>query len=124
MTGDCVPISVDSQRCLVLGWATAAPVHYLRREVSTAATNVRVTIAPPLIFHTRMNVFHLDEINTVAQTFRVDAYIEFRLRGISYEPEEDLVKALFNVYGFREDMLEVMKSLEVISKDTWSTLTT
>ena len=38
MTGDCVPISVDSQRCLVLGWATAAPVHYLRREVSTAAT--------------------------------------------------------------------------------------
>ena len=38
MTGDCVPISVDSQRCLVLGMATAAPVHYLRREVSTAAT--------------------------------------------------------------------------------------
>ena len=34
------------------------------------------------------------------------------------------MKALFNVYGFREDMLEVMKSLEVISKDTWSTLTT
>ena len=26
--------------------------------------------------------------------------------------------------GFREDMLEVMKTLEVISKDTWSTPTT
>ena len=53
-----------------------------------------MTIAPPLVFHTRMSMFHLDEINTVAQSFRADVYIEYRLRGITLDPDEGLVKTL------------------------------
>jgi hypothetical protein len=82
-----------------------------------------VSIAPPLRFHSRMTMFHLDEINTVAQTFRADVFCEFRLRGISFDPDENLVKTLLEAYAFREDMLEVMMATEIISQERWSDLT-
>jgi hypothetical protein len=82
-----------------------------------------VSIAPPLKFHSRMNMFHLDEINTVAQTFRADVFCEFRLRGVSSEPSMDLVHTLLDAYGFREDMFEVMMAIEIISQERWTALT-
>jgi len=87
-----------------------------------ATANAIVTIAPPLVFHTRMSMFHLDEINTVAQSFRADVYIEYRLRGITSDPDEGLVKALFHAYGFREDMLELIMAIDVISMERWSSI--
>jgi hypothetical protein len=87
-----------------------------------ATANAIVTIAPPLVFHTRMSLFHLDEINTVAQSFRADVYIEYRLRGITSDPDEGLVKALFHAYGFREDMLELIMAIDVISMERWSSI--
>jgi len=49
-----------------------------------ATENAIVTIAPPLVFHTRMSMFHLDEINTVAQSFRADVYIEVVLSRVFF----------------------------------------
>jgi hypothetical protein len=83
----------------------------------------RVTIAPPLVFHTRMNLFHLDEINTVAQTFRADLYVDFQLRGIASQSDDQLVKALFDAYGFREDMLEIMMAVNIAQQERWSSMT-
>ena len=80
-----------------------------------------MTIAPPLVFHTRMSMFHLDEINTVAQSFRADVYIEYRLRGITLDPDEGLVKTLFHAYGFR-DMLELIMAIDLISMERWSSI--
>ena len=94
-----------------------------RPEMSAETVNARVTIAPPLVFHSRMSWFHLDEINTVAQTFRADVYFEFRLRGISSDPEEDLVRSLLDAYGFRDDMVEVMMAVDVIDQERWCALT-
>ena len=93
-----------------------------RGSKSGATANAIVTIAPPLVFHTRMSMFHLDEINTVAQSFRADVYIEYRLRGITSDPDEGLVKALFDAYGFREDMLELFMAIDVISMERWTSI--
>jgi hypothetical protein len=101
-------------------------VHRSPQPISPSTTEVQesfVSIAPPLHFHVRMNMFHLDEINTVAQTFRADVYVEFRLRSITSEPDEHLVNELLRCYGFRENMLELMMTVEKLEEERWSALT-
>jgi hypothetical protein len=40
-------------------------------------------VLPPLIVHATMNIFSIDSVDTVNQSFKADFYCEFRLRGIS-----------------------------------------
>jgi hypothetical protein len=42
-----------------------------------------VWILPPLILHSKMNIFGVDSVDTVNQTFKAELLCELRLRGIS-----------------------------------------
>ena len=71
-------------------------------------------IAPPLTFHARMSVFYIDNIDTVGQTFRVDSYLELRLRAIAHEQDDELIGSLLSAFGFRTDMVEMMNVVESV----------
>ena len=81
----------------------------------------RAFIAPPLYFHARMSVFNIDSIDTVAQSFRANSYLELRLRAVTTEQDEELMEALFAAYGFRLDMLDMMNVVERVREpEMWT----
>ena len=95
-----------------------------KHELSAASRPPRVFLAPPLNFHVRCTLNQVDDIDLVAQTFRADVFVEFRLRQISDQPEEKLVESqLLKAYGFCQSMIEFMGIVEVASKEQWTTLT-
>ena len=53
------------------------------RQRPNAKTTPMLVLAPPLNFHSRCTLVHLDNIDLVAQNFRADVYIELRLRALS-----------------------------------------
>jgi len=71
-------------------------------------------IAPPLFFHGRLSVFTIDEIDTVAQTFRANTYLELRARSITDAENEDMTAWVFAAYQFSP---RLVKMLSVIEKD-------
>ena len=95
----------------------------LQGERKSAAADARVFLAPPLNFHVRCTLNQIDDIDIVAQKFRADVFVEFRLRQISDQPEDKLVERLLEAYGFRQSMVELMGVVEETSKEQWTTLT-
>ena len=81
-----------------------------------------VWIAPPLRFHTRMTVFHLDEINIIAQTFSADTLCSLRLRGISSASDPALVDRLFAAYGFKDSLVDLLMVVETKSTERWANI--
>ena len=95
-----------------------------KHELAAASRPPRVFLAPPLNFHVRCTLNHVDDIDLVAQKFRADVFVEFRLRQISDQPEEELVeRLLLKAYGFCQSMVELMGIVEETSKEQWTTLT-
>jgi len=88
-----------------------------KHKLAAASRPPRVFLAPPLNFHVRCTLNQVDDIDLVAQKFRADVFVEFRLRQISDQPDEKLVESqLLKAYGFSQSMIELMGIVEETSK--------
>lgn len=91
----------------------------VKRLASDGATKARM--APPLIFHVRCTVFLLDDLNTVAQTFRSEVQVELRARGMLQENHADLGIALCRQYGLLESMIGFLNVSELLGEtEKWT----
>ena len=84
---------------------------HLRRK------KVYVCFAPPLLFHTRVDIQNIWKIDTMNQMFSADVLVEARLRSVvagEFEPEaaQDAIDELFLLYE-----VDVIKMLEVRNAD-------
>ncbi|KAJ1633609.1 hypothetical protein T492DRAFT_979582 [Pavlovales sp. CCMP2436] len=71
-----------------------------------------VRIAPTLRLFARATLMMIDQVDTVSQSFRADAAVELRLRGLASYPNEAHVTQLLGQYGMRPDMLDFLNVSE------------
>jgi hypothetical protein len=65
-----------------------------------ASRRPSVSIARPMRFHARTTIMMIDQVDTVLQSFRADALVEMRLRGVlAASPNEAHVLQLLGQYG-------------------------
>lgn len=90
--------------------------------LGTVAGAPTVSSAPPLVMHTRTTIFVLDAIDTVAQTFRADVFVEVRLRNVSFEQDEAGVLGLLAQCAMRPDFIQFLNVSEFQTEpERWTT---
>ncbi|KAG8466309.1 hypothetical protein KFE25_002065 [Diacronema lutheri] len=89
----------------------------------TAKGAPRVAVAPALVMHVRSTIFMLDAIDTVAQAFKADVFVEVRLRRVSLRPSEDDVLELMAQFEMRPGLIDFMNVSEYQTEpERWTSL--
>lgn len=99
----------------VYGWSVRitgdehAPIIVCKNEHDE---NLPTTIcmAPPLVLKLRSNIFSINKVDTVEQTFVADIFFECRLWSISEVDNQSHVEEMLAVYGLTKDMIVLLST--------------
>lgn len=82
-----------------------------------------IFILPPLTFRSRVSVFNIDKIDTIAQSFQTDFYCELRLVNIVEDDDKLAIDTLLEHYQLHYGLIDFLNVSEVIGeKEVWDQL--
>lgn len=98
-------------------------LHIKKKYPSDIKLVPKVFIAPPLIFHTRITIFSINEIDTITQSFNSEFLVELRLKSVIDFENIEVVSSLLSCYQYNDDFINFLNIREVTDdKQIWRKL--
>lgn len=82
-----------------------------------------IFVPQPLLFHCRVSIFGIDQVDTVNQTFRTEFYTDMRLRGMLHVADEAVGYALMTSFQLSTGLIAFMNVSEMVhDREVWSSI--